>query len=180
MYFKVKVGNPNFGMRFNLQIESGDANLYIHYDCDRPSISQYHWFDESDLLQKLVSVSKGDPKFSTWFYIGVHSFKSDCHFTLSVDQDVNESDDAQNGVDRAKSTGNALGSAESADAVPPNSEQCNHCGKWIVSQAMMMHSMRCANVNWKCPVCSVVIAKSMRAKHIHCSKHKEFHCKEVL
>ena len=57
LYFKVKVGNPNFGMRFNLEIQSGDANLYIHYDHDRPSIAQHHWFDESDHLQKVLSVS---------------------------------------------------------------------------------------------------------------------------
>lgn len=186
LYFKVKVGNPNFGMRFNLQIKSGDANLYIHYDCDRPSIAQYHWFEESDLQQKIVSVSKSDPKFSKWFYIGVHAFKSDCHFTLSVDQDVDENDDVQNSItskSMGKSTGNSLesnGSNGSKNEIPPNSEQCNHCGKWIASQSMMMHSMRCANINWKCDICSKVIAKSMRSKHVHCSKWKQFHCNLVF
>jgi len=169
-------------MRFNLQIQDGDANLYVHYDCERPSISQYHWFEESLSTQKLISVSKSDPKFSKWFYIGVHSFKSDCHFTLSVDQDFDESDDPQNSA-LSQSSGNALGSSMangSEDAVPPNSEKCDHCGKWIASQAMMMHSMRCVNINWKCPVCSQVMAKSMRSKHVHCSKHEEFRCKLVF
>mmetsp|Transcript_73373 Transcript_73373/g.116936 ORF Transcript_73373/g.116936 Transcript_73373/m.116936 type:complete len:691 (+) Transcript_73373:29-2101(+) len=179
-YYKVKVGNPNFGMRFILKIVSGDANIYVHYEFDKPSITQHHWFDESDSKQKVLNISNQDPKFSNWFYIGVHSFQSHCEYQLIVDQDMSALTQQQ--TTASESSGSMLGSAdnEKEQEIPANMQKCENCGKLIAKQSFMMHSMRCSNVNWKCDICGKVIAKSMKAKHIHCAHWNEYRCALVF
>eukprot|EP01084_Bolivina_argentea_P134633 237429_1 len=176
VYYKVKIGNPNFGVRFVLNITDGDANVYIHYDFDKPSIANHHWYNESESKKKIISVSNSDKHFSNWFYIGIHSYCADCVYEFTVDQDMTETVE-----DTVASNGNVLGSAQqNTETVPPNMELCGNCGKLIAKQSFMMHSMRCANVNFKCEVCDKVLAKSMRSKHMHCTYWKEYHCQDVL
>lgn len=157
--------------------------MYVHHDYDKPSITQYHWYDESEATQKEVNVSNTDPKFSNWFYIGVHSYgKEDCQYELVVDQDMTQKDEDKNA---ASSGGNMLGSNDDnnnveCEVIPPNMQKCENCGKWIAKQSFMMHSMRCANVNWKCEICDKVMAKSMKSKHIHCIHWKKYNCPEVF
>jgi len=188
-YYKVKIGNPNFGVRIILKIKHGDANLYAHYEHDKPSIARYQWYDESPAMQKVIEIATSDAKFSNWFYIGVHSFgASACEYELVVDQDMTDSSTTTS--TSAASTANMLGSSSSSSSssasseqqsiVPPNMQRCEHCGKLIASQSFMMHSMRCASVNWKCDICHAVLAKSMKASHIHCAQWQAFNCNLVF
>lgn len=155
--------------------------MYIHYDYDKPSITQHHWFNESEETQKIINISNKDPQFTNWYYIGIHSYGDDeCQYEFIVDQDMTENNDND---DVNKSIGNMLGgsgSDETCQIIPPNMQKCENCGKLISKQSFMMHSMRCANVNWKCIICDKVIAKSMKSKHIHCKYWKEYNCPLVF
>ncbi|KAH3767790.1 ubiquitin fusion degradation protein ufd1 protein [Pelomyxa schiedti] len=166
-YFSVVVpeANATDTLRIECQAISGDPDIYVSADCQKPSRLEYTWSGVTTGGEEIeIPPNQRDPQNRT-FFISVYGYSAST-FKIAAYLETKEE---QSELRKSGLASRTMSLRSSSSSSHDGMSECPNCGGWVPQLSFERHTAFCARNNWKCPVCSLTMPAKDRAAHVHCT-----------